>query len=74
MKHYGVNFFDLTRMKIGLFLVFLAGILIKQFYPVLTEETISIAPIEQLSPSLIFFVVVSFVLAALIEFIYLKVR
>ncbi len=74
MKHYGVNFFDLTRIKISLFLVLLAGILINQFYPALIEDTVIVAQAKQLIPSLVFFALISYVLAAFIEFIYLKVR
>jgi len=72
--HLYHSIFELTRIKVGLFIIFCVLYFGYEGYKILTNEFVHLVPLETLIASTIFFLVVFYVVSAFIEFVYLKVR
>jgi len=71
---YGISFFSLTKVKLSVFAVLATGHLAFIIYKVNSNETVYWASPEQFIPSTIFLLAGFYVVAAVIELIYFKVR
>jgi hypothetical protein len=71
---YGISFFSLSKIKIGVFLALSIGYFGLEFLRIIKYESVYVADKTQFVLSLIFFLVVFYVIAAVLEFIYYKVR
>ncbi|PJA16940.1 MAG: hypothetical protein COX63_03000 [Candidatus Diapherotrites archaeon CG_4_10_14_0_2_um_filter_31_5] len=71
---YGISFFSLSKVKIGIFLFFVLSYFSLAYKNVLENEFVDWSPPEYFILSLIFIIIVSYVFAAFLEYFYYKVR
>ncbi len=71
---YSVNFFSLSKVKIRIFLALIVILFGNELYWLLAEENLSLANLPQLIHTGLFYLIISFVVAAVLEFVYFKVK
>jgi hypothetical protein len=73
-KMYNMGFFSLSKIKIGIFLALSAAYFGMEFLKIIENETVRLAEPLQFVLTTVFFLVVFYVIAAVWEYFYFKVR
>lgn len=71
---YGVSFFSLSKIKIGVFLALAVAYFGNEMLYIVGNEFVTTRPIEETVLSAVFYFIIFFVVAAFVEFAFYKGR